>query len=94
MERYRPESPLQTAERRLREVEKHIAELSDIVARTRAIGHDARPLERVLDMFRHSRELALQRLAIERRIAANWRGLAVTPFRRSPGRRSDDRGDT
>ena len=94
MERYRAESPLQTAERRLREVEKHIAELGEIVARTRAIGHDAQPLERVLEMFRHSRELALQRLAIEKGIAASWRGLAVMRFRRSPGRRSDDRGDT
>lgn len=93
MERYRAESPLQKATRRLREVEEHIAALRGFIVHLRSIGHDSAPLERLLEVFSHSRELALQRLAIEQKIAESWRKLVLMPFRRSAGRRSDDDGD-
>jgi hypothetical protein len=94
MERYRAESPLRKASRHLREIEEHIAELRELIDRTRPISHDLAPLEELLKIFDHSRELALQRLAIEKRIAASWHGLALIQFRRSSGRRSGDCGDT
>jgi len=90
MDRYRAESPLQRATRRLKEVDEHIAELRALIVRTRSIGHDSALLERLLEIFSHSRELALQRVAIEQKIAESWRKLAFLQFRRSAGRRSDD----
>jgi hypothetical protein len=91
MERFRAESPLRKAARRLQEVEERIAELRTLIEHTRAIGHDAASLERLLRIFSQSRDLALQRLALEREIASGPREAGSARLRRSPGRRSDDR---
>lgn len=91
MEKFRAESPLRKAALRLQEVEERIAELRKLIEHTRSIGHDAAPLERLLLIFSQSRDLALQRLALEREIAGSPRGPGSTHLRRSSGRRSEDR---
>jgi hypothetical protein len=91
MESYRAENPLRKAARRLQEVEERIAELRKLIEHTRAIGHDPASLERLLRIFSQSRDLALQRLALEKEIAGSPREAGSARLRRSPGRRSDDR---
>ena len=81
MERYRAESPLQVAERRVREIEARIAELRKLSIHTRSNGHAASALELLLEAFWHSLELAHDRVKIEKKIADNWRQLATWPGR-------------
>lgn len=79
MERYRAESPLQVAERRVREIEARIAELKKLSIHTRSNGYDTSALEPLFEAFWHSLELAQDRVEIEKKIAENWRQLAVWP---------------
>lgn len=82
MERYRAESRLQQAQRRVDEVERHIADLRRLIAYKSSLTQDAVELEKLLEIFEHSLELAQQRVEIEKNVElARWR----------PRRRRSDR---
>ena len=87
MERYRAESWLQQAQRRVDEVERHVAELKRLIAYEGALTEDAVELDKLLKIFEHSLELARQRVEIEKTIAETWNELA----RWKPHRRRSDR---
>jgi hypothetical protein len=69
MERYRAQSPLETAKRNVKETEERIARITRRAIEMHALGYDTRQANRLLDNFYQLLELARHHLKLEEEIA-------------------------